>query len=47
MSQFQYRLNFNGLRVIKTKEEQHDRFFYKGHPEFLIPDFCTNSILNV
>jgi len=25
--------------IIKTDDEQNESFFYKGHPNFLIPDF--------
>jgi hypothetical protein len=35
-------LNYNPTiteRVLKTEEEQFDKFFYQGHPLFLIPDF--------
>lgn len=24
-----------------TNEEQHEKFFIHGHPNFLIPDFCA------
>ena len=35
-------LNYNPTiteRVLKTEEEQFDKFLYQGHPLFLIPDF--------
>jgi len=34
--------NYNPIlsrRIIKEKDEQFDKFFYQGHPLFLIPDF--------
>lgn len=39
MKQFQYSADLTNLTVFKTDKEQHDEFFYKGHPQFLIPDF--------
>jgi hypothetical protein len=36
MTEFNYNPTITG-RVIKTKEEQFDTFFYQGHPLFLIP----------
>lgn len=42
MTRFNYNVNLQGLRVLKTNEEQQKLFFYKGHPEFLIPDFGPN-----
>lgn len=39
--QFNYTPLITG-KVIKTKEEQFDKFFYQGHPLFLIPDFNSN-----
>jgi hypothetical protein len=41
MTEFNYNPTITG-RVIKTKEEQFDTFFYQGHPLFLIPDFNQN-----
>ena len=38
MTHFEYNPTITG-NVIKTKEEQFDKFFYQGHPLFLIPDF--------
>jgi hypothetical protein len=38
MTHFEYNSTITG-NVIKTKEEQFDKFFYQGHPLFLIPDF--------
>lgn len=38
MNQFNYDPAITG-RIIKTKEEQFDKFFYQGHPLFLISDF--------
>jgi hypothetical protein len=38
MTHFKYNPTITGS-VIKTKEEQFDKFFYQGHPLFLIPDF--------
>lgn len=32
-----YNINLTNLNVVK--EDLHNAFFYKGHPEFLIPDF--------
>jgi hypothetical protein len=41
MTEFNYNPTITD-RVIKTKEEQFDKFFYQGHPKFLIPDFNQN-----
>ena len=38
MTPFSYNPVITG-RIIKTQEEQFDKFFYQGHPLFLIPDF--------
>jgi hypothetical protein len=38
MKQFNYNPILSG-RIIKEKDEQFDKFFYQGHPLFLIPDF--------
>lgn len=45
MTEFNYIPDLKGLKIIKTKEEQFDKFFYKGHPNFLIPDFSKNCPL--
>lgn len=37
---FNYTPDLTGLKVIKTDKEQYKKFFYSGHPYFLIPDFC-------
>ena len=37
---FTYEPNLTGLNIIKDANEQHEKFFYSGHPYFLIPDFC-------
>lgn len=49
MTEFNYTPNLSSLipgpqgpRIIRTKEEQFDKFFYQGHPLFLIPDFNQN-----
>jgi hypothetical protein len=42
---FNYTPDLTGLTVLKTKEEQYKSFFYKGHPEFLIPDFSPTCPL--
>jgi hypothetical protein len=42
MTHFEYNPTITG-NVIKTKEEQFDKFFYQGHPNFLIPDFNQNT----
>lgn len=39
MTPFNYNPTITG-KVIKTKSEQIEKFFYQGHPLFLIPDFC-------
>jgi hypothetical protein len=36
---FEYNVDLSTLEVIKDVDRQFDKFFYKGHPEFLIPDF--------
>lgn len=36
---FEYNVDLSTLKVIKDVDRQFDKFFYKGHPEFLIPDF--------
>lgn len=38
MNQFNYNPAIT-QRVLKTEKEQYDKFFYQGHPNFLIPDF--------
>lgn len=38
MTPFNYSPTITGT-VIKNKEDQFDKFFYQGHPLFLIPDF--------
>lgn len=38
MRQFNYTPTITG-RIIKTEDEQFDKFLYQGHPLFLIPDF--------
>ena len=40
--QFNYTPNLNGLNIIDNTQDQQKKFFYKGHPEFLIPDFSNN-----
>lgn len=40
---FTYTPDLTGLNVIKTEDEQNDKFFYSGHPYFLIPDFDTEK----
>lgn len=37
-----YKINLSGLNVVK--HDLHNAFFYKGHPEFLIPDFDPNPV---
>ena len=39
MKYFIYKPDLSGLKVLKTNYEQFEQFFYKGHPQFLIPDF--------
>lgn len=41
MKEIKYSPNLNNLKVIKTQKDQFDSFFYSGHPNFLIPDFCS------
>jgi hypothetical protein len=43
---FEYNVDLSTLKVIKDVDRQFDKFFYKGHPEFLIPDFsnCKEDI---
>jgi hypothetical protein len=41
MREFKYNPTITG-KILKTKEEQFDSFFYQGHPLFLIPDFNPN-----
>lgn len=41
-------INYNHLtdstfNPIKTDKEQDEKFFYKGHPAFLIPDFYNGK----
>jgi len=31
--------NFDISQALKTKDEQFDKFYYQGHPNFMIPDF--------
>lgn len=38
MTQFNYNPTIT-QRVLKTEKEQQEKFFYQGHPNFLIPDF--------
>jgi hypothetical protein len=38
---FEYNVDLSTLKVIKDVDRQFDKFFYKGHPEFLIPDFSN------
>lgn len=38
MNQFKYNPTIT-QRVLKTEKEQQEKFFYQGHPSFLIPDF--------
>ena len=40
MIEFNYNPKITG-RVLKTREEQYDKFFNGGHPRFLIPDFSS------
>ena len=40
---FEYKINLNGLNVIKSNRDQDNRFFYKGHTDFLIPDFMKEK----
>lgn len=42
MNKFTYNPTITG-NVIKTDSEQFDKFFYQGHPVFLIPDFNQNE----
>lgn len=39
---FTYTPDLTGLKIIRTDDEQHDKFFYSGHPDFLIPDFADD-----
>lgn len=39
MKKFEYSIDPSAFKVIKDVDGQFDKFFYKGHPEFLIPDF--------
>jgi len=39
MKKFEYNIDTSAFKVIKNADSQFDKFFYKGHPEFLIPDF--------
>lgn len=39
MKTFNYNPNLSNLTILKTEDEQFDKFFYQGHPLFLIPDF--------
>lgn len=41
MKKFTYTPDLTGLKILKTKKAQQD-FFYSGHPDFLIPDFCED-----
>jgi hypothetical protein len=43
---FEYNVDLSTLKVIKDVDRQFDKFFYKGQPEFLIPDFsnCKEDI---
>jgi hypothetical protein len=43
---FEYDVDLSTLKVIKDVDRQFDKFFYKGQPEFLIPDFsnCKEDI---
>lgn len=43
MNEFEYKVDITGKNVIKTDKEQFDKFFYSGHPIFLIPDFSTHK----
>lgn len=43
MAEFNYRPDLSDMKIIKTDVEQHNKFFYKGHPEFLIPEFSNES----
>jgi hypothetical protein len=38
---FEYNVDLSTLKVIKDVDRQFDKFFYKAHPEFLIPDFSS------
>lgn len=40
MKKFNYNVDLTGLNVVMTNDEQHEKFFIHGHPNFLIPDFC-------
>ena len=42
MNKFTYNPTITG-NVIKSDSEQFDKFFYQGHPVFLIPDFNQNE----
>lgn len=44
MTNFIYKADLSGLTVLKTNYEQYEYFFYKGHPNFLIPDFNSEPI---
>lgn len=44
MTNFIYKADLSGLTVLKTNYEQYEHFFYKGHPNFLIPDFNSQPI---
>lgn len=40
MKQLNYTPDLTGLTILKTEDEQFENFFYSGHPNFMIPDFC-------
>ena len=39
MKTINYTPDLTGLNIIKDYIQQNDLLFYKGHPDFLIPDF--------
>lgn len=41
MKKFNYNPIING-KIINNVKEQHETFFYQGHPLFLIPDFSDS-----
>ena len=43
MKTLEYTVDLTDKIVVKTEEEQFDKFFYSGHTAFLIPDFCDQE----
>lgn len=43
MKTFNYTPNLAGLNIVKNETEQNNKFFYSGHPNFLIPDFTPKT----